>query len=285
MSDLLTHWAVYEDCRRLTPLAGGIEPLFGELIETEREYTRLGAITRGGNRWMTSILEHARDTWGQEEQHPRLGQKVAFSLGGLTHQACDNLMNPLMKRRADSKREISAYYDTHVFRQVYLTGGAEPFNRFLVADNDTAPGQALEAFVRSLFQRALLSSHTIKPDFDDVDAWLDRLFDAVQSLYIDINMYVDVFHQPDPDKVQRYGVETEFYRADDPAIQAARALQRGEKVSAEAAREALQEGANESHYAQALVLGITYLKTASAFWRREVETLSAPNVPAVSSQR
>ncbi len=77
---------------------------------------------------------------------------------------------------------LAAYYDTHVFRQVYLNGGAEPFNRFLVADNDTAPGQALEAFVRSLFQRALLSSHTIKPDFDDIDAWLDRLFGAVQSL-------------------------------------------------------------------------------------------------------
>ena len=32
------------------------------------------------------------------------------------------------------------------------------------------------------FSRALLSSHTIKPDFDDIDVWLDRLFGAVQSL-------------------------------------------------------------------------------------------------------
>ncbi len=82
---------------------------FSKSLSRQREYARLGAITRGGNRWMTSILERAYDNWGHQEQESRLGQKVAFSLGGLTHQACDNLMNPLMKRRADSKREISAY--------------------------------------------------------------------------------------------------------------------------------------------------------------------------------
>jgi len=277
MSDLLTHWAAFEDCRRLAQLDDEIEPLFKELLEAEREAARLGAITRGGNRWMAGILERARDGW--DERDEGLRRKVAFCLGGLTHQACDNRMKPLMKARAPAhmKREISAYYDVHVFREVYLDGAEEPFHHFLVAHNDTTPGQALEAFMRSLFQRALLSSHTIKPDYSDIDGWLDRLFEAVQDLYIDINLYARVYREPDPAKVQAYGVETAFYRSDDPAIRAARALQRGAPVEAEEVRRALEVDANESGYAQAVALGLAYLRNASALWRRETDVLVAAN--------
>lgn len=310
MSDLLTHWAVFEDCRRLAGHDEGVEPLFREMIEAEREWARLGAITRGGNRWMPAILARARDRWAREEERPDLRRKVAFALGGLTHQACDHVMKPLMSERAGadwdtthymmqhgqregekvapvSIREVSAYYDTHVFRQVYLSGQEEPFNRFLLAANDSGPGRALEEFARALFQRALLSSHTLNPDRDDIDGWLDRLFARVQPLYIDIALYTDIFARPDPVKMERYGVETAFYHAGDPAIAAARALQRGEAVGAGRVRAALAAGANASGYGRALEIGLAYLRNGAAFWRGEVDTLSAPNYlrSAVSHHR
>lgn len=174
-------------------------------------------------------------------------------------------------------REVSAYYDVHVFRQVYLSGAEEPFDRFLLAGNETEPGRALEAFARSLFQRALLSSHTLIPDQDDIDGWLDRLFARLQTLYIDIALYVDVFTNPDPAKIARYGVETAFYRAADPAIRAARAIARGEAVEPGRVREALVLEANESAYGQSLALGLAYLRAGSAFWRGETDELATPN--------
>jgi len=278
MSDLLTHWAVFEDCRRLAPLDPGIEGLFKELLEAEQDYARLGAITRGGNRFMTEVLARARDARraGDELQ----ARKVAFCLGCVTHQACDHLMKPLMKARAPAhmKREISAYYDTHVFREVYLNGQEEPFSRFLFSDNETEPGRALEAFSRSLFQRALLSSHTLKPDHADVEGWLERLFDTLQELYISTQLYVRVFEHPDPAKRDEYGVETAFYREGDPTIRVARALGRGEPVSPEEAAEALRVDANESAYAQAVALSLSYLRNASAFWHRKTDVIEARNV-------
>jgi hypothetical protein len=295
MSDLLTHWAVFEDCRRLAQGDPAVEPLFRELIQTERDFARLGAITRGGNRWIPTILQWARACWDDPARPASAGRKVAFALGGLTHAACDRLMKPLLSycartdwnsahhrmqgRLTDTPagseeatiQEISAYYDTYVFRQVYLSGEAEPFNRFLLAANETAPGKALEEFVRALFQRALLSCHTIVPDQEHVLEWLDRLTTLVQPFYLDVDLWVRVFLAPDPAKMERYLVETVFYRVTDRAIQVARALQRGEAVSTAQVQRALEPGANESRYGQALETGIRYLRAASAFWRRELD--------------
>lgn len=280
MSDLLTHWAVYEDSRRLVQLDDQIIPLFKTLMESERDYARLGAITRGGNRWMPEILASARVRWQDEADPSKLGKKVAFCLGGLTHQACDNLMKSLMARLAppEGKREISAYYDVHVFQQVYLNGEEEPFNQFLLQRNATSPGQALEGFAKSLFQRALLSSHTLKPDYADIDSWLDKLFDALQLLYIQIELYVNVFTNPDLAKIRQYEVQTTFYDINDPAIIAARTIQRGESVSDEQARAALSVEANRSSYGQALALSIEYLRRGSSYWQGETETLITPNM-------
>ena len=299
MSDLLTHWAMFEDCRRLAPHDAGVDPLFRELIEREREYARLGALTRGGNRFMAPVLARARERWDREEGRAATGRKIAFVAGCLAHNACDRAMKPLLSHHAGADwnaghhqmqgrpdgsavrtvglREVSAYYDVHVFRQVYLAGQEEPFDRFLLAGNRTEPGRALEGFARSLFQRALLSSHTLIPDQDDIDGWLDRLFARLQTLYIDIDLYTDVFAKPDPAKIARYAVETAFYRADDPAIRAARAIGRGEPVEPGRVREALAVEANESAYGQSLALGLAYLRTGSAFWRGETDELATPN--------
>ncbi|MGN6675483.1 MAG: hypothetical protein ACTHMA_19480 [Thermomicrobiales bacterium] len=300
MSDLLTHWAVFEDCRRLASYDEQLDPLFQAVLAEEVEYARLGAITRGGNRWMPTVLTLARERWADAAARPALRRKVAFVAGCLTHNACDRVMKPLLSRHAAtdwnaahhllqgqqtgvsaedtaSIREVSAYYDVQVFREVYLAGAAEPFNRFLLAENTTSPGQALEAFVRALFQRALLSSHTLNPDPADIDGWLDQLFARLQPLYLDIALYSQVFAKPDPAKLAQYEVATAFYQAGDPAIRVARALQRGEPVEHAALPDALAVEANTSHYGQALALGLAYLRNGAAFWRGEVTELTTPN--------
>src|SRR5436190_13942936 len=170
VSDLLVHWAVYDDCRRLAQVDAQMSPLFREWMQSERDAGRLGAVTRGGSRTLGVVLPWARDRWPDESGD--LPRKVAFVLGALAHASADRLMKPLMSLCADANwdeihhqmqgraagdaeraeaeagavQEISAYYEAHVFRQVYLSGAEEPFNRFLLADNATAPGRALEEF-------------------------------------------------------------------------------------------------------------------------------------------
>jgi len=162
---------------------------------------------------------------------------------------------------------VSAYYDVHVFRKVYLAGQEEPFGRSLLAPNAASPGAALEEFVRALFQRALLASHTLAPDRENLDGWLDGLLNSVQPLYVAIDRYCRIFERPDPEKMGVYGVETVFYVESDPVIRLARAVQAGQDVSDADFSAALATDANPSAYARALVLGMTKLRDASAWWQ------------------
>ncbi len=302
VSDLLTHWAVFDDCRRLVQHDQAIDPTFVQIIERQREFARLGALTRGGSKWVPHILAQARAAWTTTTDRSANERKVAFALGGIAHFAADVILKPIMSRLAQadwnvaqdhmqhaaaapddaaaaSIREISAYYDCHVFRQVYLSGNEEPFSAFLTAANPTEPGKALESFVRSLFQRALLSCHTLDPDREGIDQWLDRLFARVQPLYLDIELYARVFAAPDPAKLAQYQVETAFYRLADPIVQAARAVHGGVSLSTPALDAALTPGANSGGYGRAVELGMVTLRQASAYWRGDVSEL--PNLKQV----
>jgi hypothetical protein len=179
VSDLLTHWAVYDDCRRLSRFADGLEPDFARVLEEQRDFARLGAIVRGP--WRPPVLAWARERWDDPEARPEAERRLAFVLSGYTHVACDRVMKQLRLKLAtedeqsenptpgDVRRLVYAYQDVHLFRHVYLDGEEEPFNRFLLVENDTEPGRALERISRTLFVNGLLSLRTTVPDPDRLD--------------------------------------------------------------------------------------------------------------------
>ena len=298
MSDLLTHWAVFEDARRLAARDSEVCAEFSAALETETDIARLGALTRGGNRWAPALLARYRPAAAEPAAEPaNVRRKLAFALGGIAHYAADVLMKPLMSRVAEadwhaahaamqragaggpraevkvSIREVSAYYDCHVFRAVYGDGAEPPFapERFLLAENKGEAARALESFARALFQRALLSCHTLAPPKDDAEPWLDRLFALLQPLYVSLDLYARVYAAPDPAKMALYEVETSFYRADDPAVRAARRAQHGEPLASADLDAALAEGANRGAYGQAVALALRRLREASAYWLGKTE--------------
>jgi hypothetical protein len=289
MQNPLTRWAVFEDCVRLARHDGEVEPLFLEVARAEPEYARLGAVVEEvEDSFAPAVLRQIRDLWAVEDEHPDLDCKLAFCIGALTRAASDLTIRPLVERVVledqstvvpvpDARREILAYQDAHVFRRAFLEGYEEDFGDFL-ASNGYAPGEeAAGEFARALFMRALLASHTLIPDMVDVNRWIDNLFASADRLDAEIDRLVAAFVDPRPAKVEHYRIEPAFYAPQDPAIDAARALWRGEKVGADAVRAALETGANESAYGRAVELGVEYLRRAGAFWRGEVKGFSAPD--------
>jgi hypothetical protein len=298
MSDLLTHWAIHDDCRRIVLADPRFEPDFASVLTTHNPTARLGAITRYGGKWVPRLLGSHRPDPGQTfDTAGRPGQRLAFALGGITHFSADYVMKPVMSRlaKADwnrthhamaagtagssavSIREISAYYDCHVFREVYLAGHEEPFNRFLLLDHTAEPVRAVDQLIRSLFQRAILASHTFKPEPADADGWLDALLDHTQPLYLQIELYSRVYAAPDPAKLAAYEVESTFYRRDDRVLRLARSIQRREPTTPDAIDAATTPDANSSAYATAVALGVRTLGEAADYWRRR-----RPEPPDVS---
>lgn len=59
MSDLLTHWPVFDDARRLAAHDADVEPLFKRVLDEKHQLARLGALARGGSKWMPHIIQSA----------------------------------------------------------------------------------------------------------------------------------------------------------------------------------------------------------------------------------
>jgi hypothetical protein len=301
MSDMLTHFASFDDCRRLSQIDETIVPEFRSVIASGQSFARLGTLSFGGKTWMEPVLHAARQHWAGVGQSGKYERNLAFVLGGLIHQACDGAMKPILSEavgadwnimqavmqktpdaisRQDPEiaktQEVSAYFDAEVFREVYLQGRANPFNAFFMAEVSDA-GRSFEAVIRAMFQRSLLSAHTLKPDSAHMEEWLDRLFERVQPYYLDVDLWVSVYQHPDPAKIEAYGVRTTFYNVEDPTIRLARALQCGETIDNALRKAVYADGISICGYGAILQLGLRYLRNASAFWRGETDQLVAPN--------
>jgi hypothetical protein len=181
MSDLLTHWGIFDDCRRLLPYADGIEPGFASAVEAELPRARLGAIVRTEGYWIPPLLRKARAERDAPELPIESRQALALCVAGLTHTACDRVMKEVMQRVTveitnsadpiddDIHRLVYAYQDVFVFRHVYADGAEAPFNRLMFAENTTMPGQALERIARTAFVGGLLGLRTMAPDAAHLD--------------------------------------------------------------------------------------------------------------------
>jgi hypothetical protein len=292
MKNPVTRIAAFEDCCRLAERLEGIEPPLLSALRGEQEMGRLGAVAAVEGSWVAAGLAGLRDGWGEPEAHPepRIGLvvgnpspagRLALCLGALVNLACEAGI-PSPAGVADAA-EAYRYQDAHVLRRVYLEGHEEEFGRALLAGREDAPEEAAEDFARAMFYRALASSHTIMPDTISLHDWLGNLENGVAALSAGIHRSARALYAPDPALVERYDLESGFYRADDPAVKAARALQRGEAVSASEVRAALAPGANESAYGRAVEAGMEHLMRASAFWRGEICSFSAPEHPTPAS--
>lgn len=290
MSDMMSHWAIFEDARKIAAQDEKFDSELSRVIATYLEYARLGTVSRGGNQWMAPIIKRARAAWDDPDAHPAQDRKLAYALGGLPHQAIDNVIKPyrhMVARRDETHdrpldnphRWLYAYQDAFLLKKVF-GGGAdgEAFNRFLLSENATATGTAIEDYARSMVLRGLQGLHTLAPNIDDMDGWLDRSVDFVQPVTVDIARLVEAHVAPDPDKLDRFRLDEEFYRSADPAIELAETVRAGGQVQqSQIDKVAETADANFSVYGQALAVAIGYMREGARLWRGETDTLDTPN--------
>ncbi|MGC9349544.1 MAG: hypothetical protein ACP5JG_15505 [Anaerolineae bacterium] len=285
MSENITHTAVVDDCLRLMAADETFSQAFKEAAQEHQAMTRLGCMTRAGDRCNPGLLATFRERWATRLPEEHLEPKLAFVLGWLCHRAADRQMKPIFRRfhppetRTESPTECSVYHDAFIFREVYGAGEASPYHPAMFGEDfetlsDTINVADLQDLVHVLLRRALIEMHTLIPNVDDPEAWIDHLFTRRQEFYVDLERYDAAITNPDPEKVQTYIIDDGFYERDDPIIDVARRLQHGEKVTPEEVGGAIDADAT-SHYGQALKLGMKYLRAADEFFTSDmdIETL------------
>ncbi len=278
MSEQVTHYAVNDDVRLLALHSPRINDTFKQVLRDHHEAMRLGALVRRSEKFAGPLIKKLRERW--DEHRDDDPAKLAFCLGTLTHRATDRMMKPIFVSQIHGSEHdrlaISIAHDIFLFNKVYggNTGGfvEQQFTETLsfpqALDLDWA---AVELIFQTMFQRAMLGSHTLKPDDARPDAWLSDLFGAIQNMRIDLRCYYDMLTNPDPDVIERALEQVKFYSEDDAIVALARDLRAGGGVENNEdflRRSYLHD--RPSLYARALSMAYGYVQVASEFWLGEV---------------
>ena len=113
--------------------------------------------------------------------------------------------------------------------------------------------------------------HTFIPDHDDIEGWMDKLYQTQQTFKKDlIDRYAAAIVKPDFDKMKKYISDVNFYNRDDEIIKLAKILRRGKEISPKEVEKAVKAEA-DSHYAQAVKKGYNYIEAASKFFTEDME--------------
>jgi hypothetical protein len=283
MSEHITQTAVLDDCFHLMLLSNEICPDFHNVGYAYRESARLGAVTQADQAQIISLLENLRDRWSARKSEERLEQKLAFVLGWLCQQATTHQVQSLRQQlpnltpeEEENPPESSVYQEIFLLREIYGNENQGPFNP-QIFNPQAHPAAAtvdvgeLEQLVRLLLQRALIAQPPLAPTGTELEEWLQRVLTLREDFAVNLQRYAQVFVQPDPEKIQRYLTEINFYDENDPHIRVARAVQRRDELRASYVVQALQ-ATSTSQYGQALKRGYDYLYATSDFFVRKIES-------------
>ena len=296
MPENITHVAVVDDCIRVASRWPEICPALKDALTQHLEIARLGGLTRISP--YLRLLEKLRDSWTNRRPEDNLEMKLAFTVGTILHQAADIQMKPVYHSFGGREPylECSIYTDVHLLGQIYGAGKDDahwPYSPALLdLSAETLPAiqgfsaKDLEDLSRVLLMRAYIALHTFQPGLDILD-WMDRFFLLRQNYFISVQQYAEVFTNPNPEKVKRYVVDTNFYNPEDPLIQLARTIQAGNAVDGGRIEEARSRAESQSQYARAVARGCKYVRASSLFFENEMsraEAIRALELPLKGSQ-
>lgn len=298
VSEHITHIGVCDDARRLASRSAAFDERVREALADNVRACRYGSSCNwGGRHFVVPSLVRYREAWPEDDGD--LATRVAFVLGRMTHNAADAYFKPIEERldwsEGLSSDEAQQYQDAVVLREVYDDATADPFAAgFLSRGLSEHPAAGAvdaglaETYLGAAHQNRLLTflpssrefeavlESVFAPTTDDgeerrtVDSTdmyevMQRLHSVVsdhQTYYVDFERLVRISRDPDPEKTEHYLRDPDFYDAADPAIEAARAIQRG------AAPDDVHDAATadqESQYGQCVASAYRRIERGAAF--------------------
>ena len=289
MSEHITHIAVYEDSARLVLNTDRFCKAFRACLKNHYDSGMLACGTRGNHHFAVPILESYKDRWEEVREDGDSCAQIAGALGWLTHRAADLQMKPTWRAKTKEDpsfpdTEMQIYHDSVTFREVYSGGAVSTKSPYeLITPHTLEKGmdshdaasfmdvQKVEELVTFLYQKDFVELHQFHKKQTDVGKWMDDFVEYHQEFTEDLRPYIEAFTNPDPEKMETYVHGINYYDPEDSLITWVRNVQHGRDVSGIDLDQALEQAANQSHYAQAVRKGYIFLSAASEFFMNQIE--------------
>ncbi len=281
MSEHITHEAIAQDCIRLALHSRKICEAFKICLKKHPDCARLGSFTSGGDPNTVALLRDCRERWPNRKDGDLVEEKLTFVLGWRFHNAADREFKPVYREvepeyfSKETKEtggdddlrgpcESSIYHDAATFREVFQSGKTGPLPPEVLAYSLHA--DQIESLFGGLIQRSLFALQNSTLREENPAKRLGLSTRRHQRFGVDLRRYSNAYYKPEPNKIRRFTIDSNFYDRKDPIIALARSIQRG----APDKRFDADTATGQSYYAQALRKAHMYLLAASEYFERRI---------------
>jgi len=281
MSEYISHIAVQDDTAKLALYSREICEAFKICFRDHAAAVRMGSASRGNSTFIIQNIHHYRDRWNTRKAEDRLEDKLAYTLGWITHRAADRYFKPkygIFDKNPENLHpvDIRILHDVVLYEKVYYNGKVKPFSvGYAQKDMKDHPASSsidvtqAEAIFGPMYQADLLSLQSFD-NSKDAESFLDRIMEQYATFTVDFDRLIEGVNRPDPEDMQQMIEAPNFYNDEDPIIKIARKLQHGQSLTGLSLEEALDtEG--QSQYAQVLSKAFLWVREASRYFNRETD--------------
>jgi hypothetical protein len=275
MSEYITHIAVQEDTARLALHSQDICEAFKTCFRDHALAARLGSSSRGNSTFIVQNLHHFKNLWAGRRPEDRLGDKLAYTLGWITHRAADRYFKPrygTFDKNPENLHpvEIRILHDVVVYEKVYQNGKMPPFSTgFAERDMKSHPAAKLldASKAENLFGPMYQSDFLVLQSFDVSSS--EELIKGINKKFpaftVDFNRLIDAIDNPSDENRQQMIEAPNFYDENDEIIKMARNLQHGKSVDGMSLKNALGISGT-SQYAETLIKSFNWIQEASDYF-------------------
>lgn len=280
MSEYITHIAVQEDTARLAIHSKDICDAFKLCFKDHALAVRFGSSSRGNSTFIVQNIHHFRDLWSSRKAEDRLEDKLAYTLGWITHRAADRFFKPrygIFDKNPENLHpvEIRILHDVVTYDKVYQNGAMPPFSTgFAEHDMKSHPASKLldaskaENFFGPMYQSDFLNLQSF--EVGSGTEFLERVDKQFAEFTVDFNRLADAIDRPNEEEMHQMITAPNFYNEDDPIIKIARNLQHGKPAEGISLQEALNTE-KASQYAQTLTKAYNWILDASDYFSRKTD--------------
>lgn len=257
----LTPYFIVEDALRLIQYSDFDQKLI-DALEVNRSFVHLGAANNLPADDRRKMIQDSLNKWSEDDTLDEGQTQTSYLIGSILYPIIDNhLPYELPSHQVGQPilplSDEAICFDVHLIQALF---NAEPSNTN--SDLKNALASVEKAELSELFhlirQRNLIRTHTFRPEFSDVESWLENFLQYHHIIEDENQRYADLYLDPGKSNIRTSWQK--FYNASDDLIELARDTQVGiseSTIELDAASETMRE---QSTYAQILASCLTEIK-------------------------
>ena len=249
----LVPFFVVEDVLRLIQYSGFDQKLI-DALEVNQAFIHLAAANNLPGEDLNNMIKDSLDKWSGDDTLDEGQTQASYLIGSILFPIIDSylpyeLPSYQMGEAIPPLSEEAIGFDILLMQAIF---DAEPWNSDANLDDSlpAAQKEELSHLFHLIRQRNLIRTHTFRPEFSDVEPWLENFLQYHHLIEAENQRYAELYLDPDTININAPWIK--FYQAKDDIIQLARDTQVGISESTINLSDAIINAPNQSTYAQIL---------------------------------